>query len=149
MKEKVNKLIEIMTKIKPRTYISLVMIIFLIINTICTYVSGEPIIKFSEEQITDAVNIILNVVIVFYTFWKNQSFTDAALAADSILEILRDGKITKEELEAFIEKYKTAESEATEEAKKEVTEETVETTEEVKPETVETIETTETTEETK
>lgn len=107
MKEKINKVFEIMGSIKPHTYVSILMILFLIINTICTYVTGEPLIKFSEEQVTDAVNIILNVVFICYTFWKNQSFTSAALAADDVLSILKDGKITREEIEDFIAKYKS------------------------------------------
>lgn len=107
MKEKINKVFEIAGKIKPHTYVSILMILFLIINTICTYVTGNPLIQFSEEQVTDAVNIILNVVFICYTFWKNQSFTSAALAADDVLSILKDGKITREEIEDFIAKYKS------------------------------------------
>lgn len=107
MKEKVNQIFSIASKIKPHTYISIVMILFLIINTISVYVNGSPIIQFSEEQVTDAVNIILNIIFICYTFWKNQSFTSAALAADDVLTILKDGKVTRKELEDFIAKYKS------------------------------------------
>lgn len=107
MKEKVEKVFDIMGKIKPHTYVSIVMILFLIANTISVYVGGNPIIQFSEEQITDAVNIILNIVFIVFTFWKNQSFTTAARAADDVLTILKDGKITAEEIEEFINKYKS------------------------------------------
>lgn len=107
MKEKVNKIFGVMSSIKPHTYVSILMILFLITNTISVYVSGSPIIKFSEEQVTDAVNILLNIIFICYTFWKNQSFTSAALAADDVLTILKDGKVTREELENFIEKYKS------------------------------------------
>lgn len=107
MKEKINKVFEIAGKIKPHTYVSILMILFLITNTISVYITGSPIIQFSEEQVTDAVNIILNIVFICYTFWKNQSFTKAALAADDVLSILKDGKITREEIEDFIAKYKS------------------------------------------
>lgn len=107
MKEKVNKIFEIMSAIKPHTYISIVMLLFLIINNVSVYIGGSPIIQFSEETVTDAVNIILNIIFICYTFWKNQSFTSAALAADDVLTILKDGKITREELENFIAKYKS------------------------------------------
>lgn len=108
MKEKIDKVFNIMKCIKPHTYVSILMILFLIINTISVYVGESPIIQFSEESVTDAVNIILNIVFICYTFWKNQSITSAALAADDVLTILRDGKITREELEDFIEKYKSS-----------------------------------------
>lgn len=107
MKEKINQIFSIASKIKPHTYISIVMLLFLIINNISVYIGGSPIIQFSEDTITDAVNIILNIVFICYTFWKNQSFTSAALAADDVLTILKDGKVTREELEDFIEKYKS------------------------------------------
>lgn len=107
MEQQINKVFEIMKKIKPHTYVSIIMILFLICNTISVYVGGSPIIQFSEEQITDGVNIILNIVFICYTFWKNQSITSAALATDDVLTMLRDGKITKEELDEFISKYKS------------------------------------------
>lgn len=107
MKEKVEKVFKIMSNIKPHTYVSIIMILFLIANTISVYVSGNPIIQFSEEQITDAVNIVLNILFIGFTFWQNNSVTDAALAADDILTILKDGKITRKEIEEFINKYKS------------------------------------------
>lgn len=132
MKEKVNKVFEIMGSIKPHTYVSILMILFLIINTISVYVGGSPIIKFSEENVTDAVNIILNVVFICYTFWKNQSITSAALAADDVLTILKDGKITRKELEDFIAKYKSPDVPTEDVDKIEAVETTEATDEEVK-----------------
>lgn len=129
MKEKIDQVFNIMKRIKPHTYVSIVMILFLITNTISVYVSGSPIIKFSEEQVTDAVNILLNVIFICYTFWKNQSFTSAALAADDVLTILKDGKVTREELEDFIAKYKSPDV-PTEDVAKIETVETTETTDE-------------------
>ena len=132
MKEKIDQVFNIMKRIKPHTYVSIVMILFLITNTISVYVSGSPIIKFSEEQVTDAVNILLNVIFICYTFWKNQSFTSAALAADDVLTILKDGKVTREELEDFIAKYKSPDVPTEDVAKIEAVETTEATDEEVK-----------------
>lgn len=132
MKEKIDQVFNIMKRIKPHTYVSIVMILFLITNTISVYVSGSPIIKFSEEQVTDAVNILLNVIFIYYTFWKNQSFTSAALAADDVLTILKDGKVTRKELEDFIAKYKSPDVPTEDVAKIEAVETTEATDEEVK-----------------
>lgn len=132
MKEKIDQVFNIMKRIKPHTYVSIVMILFLITNTISVYVSGSPIIKFSEEQVTDAVNILLNVIFICYTFWKNQSFTSAALAADDVLTILKDGKVTRKELEDFIAKYKSPDVPTEDVAKIEAVETTEATDEEVK-----------------
>lgn len=107
MREKIDKIFNILSKIKPHTYVSIVMILFLAINTISIYITGNPLIQFSEESVTDAVNIILNIVFIGYTFWQNNSISDAALCADDILTILKDGKITRKEIEDFINKYKS------------------------------------------
>ena len=143
-----DKIIEKIKKIPAKTYISMVMVLIVIINYVLTALD-RPLINIGEEEITYAVNTVLNIVLICYTAWKNNSVTEKALISDEILYYLRDGKLSKEELEEFIAKHKVETPEAIEEAKEEVTEETVETIEEVKPETVETTETTETTEETK
>lgn len=95
-------------KIKPHTWVSVIMVIFVIINSILMAM-GRPIINFSEEQITYVVNTVLNIVFIGYTAWKNQSVTETAQLADEVLYMLRDGKITKEEMESFIEKHKSDE----------------------------------------
>lgn len=143
-----DKIIEKIKKIPIRTYVSLVMVLLVIVNYVLTALD-RPLINIGEEEVTYAVNTILNIVLICYTAWRNNSVTEKAVLSDEILFYLRDGKLSKEELEEFIAKHKVETPEATEEAKEEVAEETVETTEEVKPETVKTTETTETTEETK
>ena len=52
------------------------------------------------------VNIVLNTVFILYPAWKNNSVTEKATIADEILYALRDGNISKEEIEDFIEKHK-------------------------------------------
>lgn len=109
MKEKINQVFSVMSKIKPHTYISVVMVLIVVANYILTAM-GKPIINLGEEEITYAVNTILNIVFIGYAAWKNQSVSDNALMADEILYALRDGKISKEELESFIEDHKNPET---------------------------------------
>jgi SPP1 family holin len=91
--------------IKLHTWVSLVMVVIVIANQILTAL-GKPLIEVGEEQISYAVNTIINIVIILYTAWKNQSVTDNAQMADEILYALRDGKISKNELENFITEHK-------------------------------------------
>ena len=116
--EKLNKIMETLKKIKPHTYVSIVMVIIAIVNYVLTAM-GEPIIDLGEETITYAVNTVLNLVFIGFSMWKNNSVTENALIADDVLYMLRDGKISKEELEKFIEEYQTREvAEETEGVKK-------------------------------
>lgn len=94
--------------IKPHTYVSVIMVILVIVNQILTAM-GKPIINLGEDTITYWVNTTINIIAILYPAWKNNSFTDMAQYADDILMAMRDGKITKEELEDFINKNKTKE----------------------------------------
>lgn len=94
--------------IQPHTYVSIIMIILVIINQILLSL-GKPIIDLGEDTITYWVNTVINIIGIVYPAWKNNSFTDLAQYADDVLSALRDGKITKEELEAFIDENKKSE----------------------------------------
>lgn len=92
-------------EIQPHTYVSIVMVILVAINQVLM-VTGKPIINCGEQQVTYWVNIVLNVVGIVYPAWKNNSLTEFAKICDTILFMLRDGSISKQELEEFIEKHK-------------------------------------------
>lgn len=102
------KIIETLKKIPARTYISAVMVIIVIINYILTAL-GKPIINLGEDVITYGVNTVLNLIFIGFSMWKNNSITDNAIVADEVLYMLRDGKISKDELETFIKNHKVEE----------------------------------------
>lgn len=99
---------EAIKKIKPHTWVSIVMVIVVIINYILVAL-GKPAIDLGEEEITYFVNTVINILFIGYAAYKNNSFTQNAQMADEILYALRDGKITKQELEDFIEDHKNPE----------------------------------------
>lgn len=100
---------EAIKKIKPHTWVSLVMVVLVVVNYALTAM-GKPIINVGEEDITYIVNTVLNLVFIGYAAYKNNSITSNAQMADEVLYALRDGKITKEELEGFIENHKNPET---------------------------------------
>ena len=103
----IEKIIEKLKKIKPHTWVSLVMVLIVICNYALTAM-GKPLINLGEEEITYAVNTILNLVFIGYAAYKNNSITEKAQLSDEILYALRDGKISKEELEQFIADHKSS-----------------------------------------
>lgn len=107
MKEKVEKVFGVLRSIPPKNYVSIIMLCYLVINTIAVYITGSPLLNFTEEAVTDAVNIVINTVTIIYVFWENNSFSEAALICDDVYNILKDGKVTKEEMVDFINKHKT------------------------------------------
>lgn len=109
MKEKVEKVMEVLKTIKPHTYVSIIMMVVSFINY-GLMATGNPLINLGEQDITFAVNMVLGIVFIVYAAWKNQSVTTNAKMADEILYMLRDGKISKEELETFVEAHKNPET---------------------------------------
>lgn len=93
------------SKIKPHTWISLIMVIIAIVNYILTAM-GKPLVNIGEEQVTYAVNTVMNIVFILYPAWKNNSVTEKAAIADDILFSLRDGSISKADLEKFISEHR-------------------------------------------
>lgn len=54
------------------------------------------------QWITFGVTLIVTVV----TYWYNNDWTNLALCARDIFDMLQDGKIDQKELEEFVEKHK-------------------------------------------
>lgn len=102
------KIIETLKKIPTKTYISIVMVVIAVINHILLAM-GKPVLVIGEETVTYTVNTAIDILLIGYTAWKNNSVTDYAILTDSLLYYLRDGKISKEELEQFIKEHKSDE----------------------------------------
>ena len=90
--------------IKPSTYVSAVVLIFTMVNYVLN-IMGKPVININENEIAAWVTAIVGVVGIVYSWYKNQSITHPAQVADDVMKILKDGRITISELEAFIAKY--------------------------------------------
>lgn len=94
--------------IKPHTWVSIVMVLLVIVNSVLTAM-GKPVIEFQEDQITAIVTVIMDLVFIGFAVYKNQSITEFAQIADEVLYMLRDGRISKDEVTTFIEKHKNPE----------------------------------------
>lgn len=90
--------------IKPSTYVSVVVLIFTMVNYVLN-IMGKPVININENEIAAWVTAIVGVVGIVYSWYKNQSITHPAQVADDIMKILKDGRITISELEDFIARY--------------------------------------------
>ena len=78
-------------KIKTETIIRTVVLAFALINQILT-ISGHSILPFTNEQVAEAVSVVLTVASSLWAWWKNNSFTPEALKADELLYELKQKK---------------------------------------------------------
>lgn len=71
-------------KIETGTIVRTAVLTFALVNQTLT-ISGHNPLPFSEEQVGQAVSMILTVGASLLAWWKNNSFTQAAIAADEQL----------------------------------------------------------------
>ena len=79
-------------KISKDTIVRLIAVLFVIVNLILKAL-GKPIIEIDEGTILAVVDAIITIAIVVVAFWKNNSFSEAAIKADEFLKKLKsEGK---------------------------------------------------------
>ena len=70
--------------IKKGTIIRTTTLLFALANQALT-ISGHNPLPFSEDEVGQAVSMLLTVGASLWAWWKNNSFTHAAIAADELL----------------------------------------------------------------
>ena len=74
--------------IKKETIIRTIILVIAIINNILTILGKNPL-PFTNEEVEEALTIIFTVIATLWAWWKNNSFTKSAIAADNIMNVLK------------------------------------------------------------
>ena len=80
-----------MGKINKMTIIRTVLLIAGLINLALTIFGRNPL-PFSDQQIADFVSLLWTVSAALWAWWKNNSFTNEAIQADTYMHQLKDMK---------------------------------------------------------
>ncbi len=75
-------------KIEKMTIVRTAVLAFALINQVLT-ISGYNPLPFTDEDFGQAVSMILTAGASLWAWWKNNSFTQAAITADEHLKDLR------------------------------------------------------------
>lgn len=78
-------------KVKTETIIRTVVLIVALINQALTLV-GWNLIPITDDQISEAITLIITIGASLWAWWKNNSFTYEARKADELLESMKNGK---------------------------------------------------------
>mgnify|MGYP001397349814 CR=1 FL=1 len=70
------------------TIIRTIVLIVMLLNQILA-VFGKSPLPFSDEQVDTFVSTVLTAVSALWAWWKNNSFTKAALKADQVLKEMK------------------------------------------------------------
>ncbi len=68
------------------TIIRTIGVVLVVLNLVLGWLGVSPLPK---GEIMNAVEVIAQLVIILAAWWKNNSFTDAAIAADEYKEYLK------------------------------------------------------------
>lgn len=77
-----------MKKISKETLIRTAVLLVTLINSILTMLGKNPL-PFSDNEIYQGISAICTVAATVWAWWKNNSFTDAAVKADEYLKALK------------------------------------------------------------
>ena len=77
-------------KIPVSTIIRTIVMVFSLVNTVLTMIGKNPL-PFSDEQIYIVLTSAVSVGVTLWTWWKNNSFTQAALAGDEVMQKIQQG----------------------------------------------------------
>lgn len=82
-------------KIQPDTIARTIILALALVNQLLS-ATGHAVIPIEDETIESLVSYIVTVVVAIWTWWKNNSFTQAALRGDQVMhEIKAFGKEVK------------------------------------------------------
>jgi SPP1 family holin len=78
-------------KVKKDTIIRTVLLIVALINQALT-IAGRPVLPIADEQLAEFLSMTLTGFASLWAWWKNNSFTQAAIQADVYKDALKEGK---------------------------------------------------------
>lgn len=80
-----------MKKPTAATIARTVILVVALVNQALT-MAGKSVLPISDEQITEVISLAFTVVSALIAWWKNNSFTQAAITADETMKTLKSKK---------------------------------------------------------
>lgn len=79
------------TNIKLDTIIRTVCLVLALINQGLT-MAGHNLLPITDEQVAEGLTLFFTILTSLLAWWKNNSFTKAAIQADNVMQAIKDGK---------------------------------------------------------
>ncbi len=95
-----------MYNISKGTIVRAIMFVIVLINLFLKAI-GRPIIEVDEGSLGCFIEYAFSAAVLIYTFWKNNSFSKAAIILDKILKKIKNGETDISVFETQIEEDET------------------------------------------
>lgn len=76
--------------VTPDTWARSVCFIIALVNQMLATL-GKDILPFAESDVYQLVSLVATIITGLVAWWKNNSFTDAAIKADKYMNVLKSG----------------------------------------------------------
>lgn len=90
-------------KVKASTIIRTILQIVVYLNQIAAIICQA--LDVTDNLIYLIISTIFTIIITTITYWYNNDWSGLAKATGEIFDMVKDGKITKDELQEFLDKY--------------------------------------------
>lgn len=80
------------TTVKLGTIIRTVCLVLALVNQGLT-IAGYSVLPITDEQVSELLTLGFTVVTSVWAWWKNNSFTQAAIVADEIMHDIKSGEL--------------------------------------------------------
>lgn len=77
-----------MKNVKTETIVRTIILIVALINQALT-VAGKSLLPITDDQITEVITLVITIGASLWAWWKNNSFTQAAIEADKVKDQLK------------------------------------------------------------
>lgn len=81
-----------MSNVKIETIVRTIVLIFALANQGLA-IFGKEALPFTEDQVYQAVTLIVTLIATAWAWWKNNSFTKNAIEADKVLDQLKSEEV--------------------------------------------------------
>lgn len=75
-------------KVKAETIIRTIVLVIALVNQVLTVLGKNPI-PISEDEVYQLVTMIVSIAASVWAWWKNNSFTNAAIRGDMLMETIK------------------------------------------------------------
>lgn len=106
MKQKIIKFIDGLGCMSVHEWVQLIVLALVVINGALTIFGVNPI-TVSEDFLYIAISGALVIIVPFYNKWKNWNVTPEAVTAQDILDLMKMGTVSKQQIEQYIKDLKT------------------------------------------
>lgn len=78
--------------VSKSTWVRIIGLLIILVNQIATSVFNTRLLPFDDAEVYEGVSTVLTILVSVYAAWKNNSITEEAQYADSVLRLKKEEK---------------------------------------------------------